>query len=260
MVATERVAPDEIIQPISANVESEKIDDCLECICESLSQSKIGFQSEKSENVNENDSRVDEGDLTLETSHIFTRTSTNELGTNVEFETNVESDGGWLSSNFFDAGIEPISEIFSQNFQLDDNDVTTAPDIRDEKVASSIPSCTFGIELPGETVQYTQSSKPRPVTPPKSVTPPKPVSPPKYKNYLVLNPEENRANEEGSNEDLTTSFDLPSTTEFNLPDEPPLPFCFCREVSVDKISKKENVNKDRKYYVCATDKCKVSVL
>ena len=239
----------EIIQPISVNVESEKINDSVESICESLSQSKICFECEsvqslKSQAENENDSRIAEGDLTLEASHVFTRTnkSTSNLETNAEFETNVESDGNWLSSNFFEAGIEPISEIFSQSFQLDDNDITIVPDIRDEKVTSRTRSCTYGIELPGETVEST----------------------PKYKNYLVLNHEENGAvsNEEVSNEDLSTndSFVLPSTTAFTLPEEPPLPFCYCRAASIDRVSKKENINKDRKYYVCATDKCKVSIL
>ena len=186
-----------------------------------------------------NDSRLVEEDSSIDTSHVFTK------------ENDYHFDGEWLSLSRNQAGIEPSCELFSQSFELSDNDgFTSIPDIVDQKLSHSTKGATFGIELPGETVT-TGSNELRTSDLPKSATP-------KYQNYLVLNSEQDSKDETVTATDA--SFILPSISDFNLPPEPPKPFCHCREPTLDKISKKENENKDRTYYVCATNKCRVRVL
>ena len=231
-------------------------DEFLDSICESLSQSKIESkelqldenllakkqptQQEKMDippggSIEQvNDSRLAEEDTSLETSHVFTK------------ENDFHFDGEWLSSSVNQAGIEPICDFFSQSFELSENDGTVlAPDICDQKLSSSTKGATFGIELPGETITGIES---RTSNSPQNATP-------NYQNYLVLNSEKNEEDQTVSYSDA--SFILPSISEFNLPPEPKKPFCHCREPTIDKISKRENENKDRTYYVCAANKCRV---
>ena len=182
-----------------------------------------------------NDSRLAEEDASMETSHVFTK------------ENDFHFDGEWLSSSVNQAGIEPICDFFSQSFELSDNDGTVlAPDICDQKLSSSTRGATFGIELPGESITRTESRSPKDL--PQNAQP-------NYQNYLVLNSEKNEEDQSVTASDA--SFILPSISEFNLPPDPQKPFCHCREPTIEKISKKENENKDRTYYLCAKNKCRV---
>jgi len=257
---TEIEAPAEVNIDNPAKISEKAIDaknnedEFLDSICESLSQSKIESkelddtptqipppQQEEMDAPLDgsiepaNDSRLAED--SMETSHIFTK------------ENDFHFDGEWLSSSVNQAGIEPINDFFSQSFELSDND-GTVPDISDQKLSSSTKGATFGIELPGETV--TTSST-------ESQTPDLPENPPpNYQNYLVLNSEKNDGDKSVTSSDA--SFILPSISEFNLPPEPQKPFCHCRQPTIDKISKKENENKDRTYYLCAKNKCRVRAI
>ena len=219
---------------------------CVDSICESLSQSKIQSNDitdrtdskPNSTIAPADDSRLVEEDSLHETSHVYTK------------DNDYHFDGEWLSSATTQAGIEPECDIFSQSFELSDHDGTfSIPDICDQKLSHSTKGATFGIELPGDTLR--SSELPTSKTSKSSKTPI-----PKYQNYLVLNSEQ-RDSEDETVTALDGSFILPSISDFNLPPEPQKPFCHCREPTVDKISNKKNDNKDRTYYVCASNKCRV---